>query len=420
VIRRVAITGLGAVTPVGTGRDGFWQGLMAGESGVRPIVEFDASPFPTRFAATIPDFEPSRYLDKKDIRHMDRFTQLGMAAAQLAWEDAHLSRVEPERSGVMVGTGIGGMKTLVDQLDVLNTRGPSRVSPFFIPMMIGNILAGHLAIRYNLQGPNVTAVTACASSGHALGDAFRAIQHGEADLMLAGGTESVILPIAFAGFCSMRALSTRNDDYRHASRPFDRDRDGFVMGEGAAFLVLESFDHAERRGAPIYAELIGFGRSADAFHIVEPHPEGAGAVLAMQRALADAGIQPDEVDYINAHGTSTPLGDLAETIAIKRVFGDAAYRLAVSSTKSMTGHLLGAAGAVEAVATVMAIWQQTLPPTANLEHPDPACDLDYVPLEPRRARVDVALSNAFGFGGHNATLVFRRLPPEESAREPVA
>ena len=417
--RQVVITGLGAVTPIGIGRDAFWQGLLAARSGVRPIVEFDASSYPTRFAATIPDFDPLQYLERKEMRHMDRFTQLGMAAAQLAWDDAGITQVDAERSGVMVGTGIGGMGTLVNQLEVLNERGPSRVSPFFIPMMIGNILAGHIAIRFNLQGPNVTAVTACASSGHALGDALHAIQSGEADLVLAGGTESVILPIAFAGFCSMRALSTRNDDYEHASRPFDRDRDGFVIGEGAGFLVLESLEHARSRHAHVYAELVGFGRSADAFHIVEPHPEGTGAVLAMQRGLQDAGVSPADVDYINAHGTSTPLGDLAETIAIKRVFGEQAYRVAISSTKSMTGHLLGAAGAVEAIATVLAIRHQIIPPTANLVHPDPACDLDYVPLEPRAQPVRVAMSNAFGFGGHNATLVFRQTL-EEEVREPVA
>ncbi|MGC8489574.1 MAG: beta-ketoacyl-ACP synthase II [Clostridia bacterium] len=404
--RRAVITGLGAVTPVGTGRDAFWEGLLAAKSGVRPIYQFDASSFPTRFAASIPDFDPLQYVDRKEMRHMDRFTQLGMGAAILAWADSGLTSVEPERVGVMVGTGIGGMGTLVNQLEVLNERGPSRVSPYFIPMMIGNILAGHIAIRFNLTGPNVTTTTACASSGHALGEALRAIQQDEADVVLAGGTEAVLLPVALAGFCSMRALSTRNDDYEHASRPFDRDRDGFVMGEGAGFLVVEEWEHAKRRGAPIFAELVGFGRSADAFHIVEPHPDGTGATLAMERALADAGLAPEDIDYINAHGTSTPLGDASETGAIKRVFGDHAYRLSISSTKSVTGHLLGAAGAVEAIATVLAIRHQMVPPTANLEHPDPALDLDFTPLHARPRSIRAALSNAFGFGGHNACLAF--------------
>jgi 3-oxoacyl-[acyl-carrier-protein] synthase II len=396
------------VTPVGTGVEAFWQGLLAARSGVRPISHFDASAYPTRFAADVPDFDPARYLDRKDIRRTDRYAQLGIAAAQMAWDDAGLGRVDPLRGGVIVGTGIGGIQSLVEQAEILEHRGPSRVSPFFIPMMIGNMLAGLLAMRFGLHGPNVTTVTACASSGHALGEAFRAIQSGEAEVMLAGGAEAALIPLAFAGFCSMRALSTRNEDPEHASRPFDRDRDGFVMGEGAGFLVLESLAHARGRGARIYAELAGYGRSADAYHMVEPHPEGTGAVLSMERALEDAGIRPEEVDYINAHGTSTPLGDVAETLAIKRLFGEHAYRLAVSSTKSVTGHLLGAAGAVEAIATVKALAEQVIPPTANLENPDPACDLDYVPGRPRSASLTVALSNAFGFGGHNVTLAFRR------------
>jgi 3-oxoacyl-[acyl-carrier-protein] synthase II len=407
VDRRVVITGMGAVTPVGIGIDAFWQGLLRARSGVRPIDQFDARAFPTRFAASVPDFDPLLYMDRKEARHLDRFAQMGLAAAEMAWEDSGLQQVDPVRAGVIAGTGIGGLTTLLEQEAVLNSRGPSRVSPFLIPMMIGNILAGHLAIRFGLKGPNVTTVTACASSGHALGEALRAIQTGEADVMLAGGAESVMVPVAFAGFSSMRALSTRNDDYEHASRPFDRDRDGFVMGEGAGFVVLEHLAHAEARGARIYAELAGYGRSADAYHIVEPHPDGEGAALSMRRALQDAGLQVDEVDYINAHGTSTPVGDRAETQAIKRVFGPHAYAIGVSSTKSVTGHLLGAAGAVEAVATVLALVHQTMPPTANLTTPDPECDLDYVPNQPRAATIRAALSNAFGFGGHNATLAFR-------------
>jgi len=407
-LRRVVVTGLGVISPVGTGHAAFWEGLLAAKSGVRPIRSFDVSSYSTRFAADVPDFDPVQYVDRKDARHMDRYAQLGIAAAQLAWDDAGLSTADPARSGVLVGTGIGGMQTLVDQLHMLDARGPGRVSPFFIPMMIGNILAGHCAIRFHLEGPNVSITTACASSGHAVGEAFRAIRYGEADLMLSGGAEAVLLPIALAGFSSMRALSTKNDDYLHASRPFDRERDGFVMGEGAGMLILESLDHALARGAHIYAEVVGYGRSADAYHIVEPHPEGHGAVGAMQAALADADLLPEAIGYINAHGTSTPLGDAAETVAIKRVFGDHAYRLAVSSTKSVTGHLFGAAGAVEAIATVLALYYQTLPPTANLDYPDPACDLDYVPNAARPAAITAALSNAFGFGGHNASLAFGR------------
>ncbi len=409
--RRVVITGLGVISPVGTGHRSFWDGLLAARSGVRPISRFDASNYPTRFAADVPDFDPAAYLDRKDVRHMDRYTQLGVAAAQLAWDDAELRSPDPWRSGVSMGTGIGGMETLVDQLHVLESRGPGRVSPFFIPMMIGNMLAGQTAIRFGLMGPNASVTTACASSGHAVGDAMRTIQHGDADLMLAGGAEAVLLPIALAGFSSMRALSTNNDDLAHASRPFDAQRDGFVMGEGAGVLVLEALDHAQARGVPIYAELVGYGRSADAYHMVEPHPDGDGAVAAMRAALQDAHLAPEAIGYINAHGTSTPLGDAAETAAIKRVFAAHAYQLAVSSTKSVTGHLFGAAGAVEAIATALALHHQVLPPTANWEHADPACDLDYVPNVPRPAHVAAALSNAFGFGGHNASLAFGVWPP---------
>ncbi len=405
--RRAVITGVGAVTPVGIGRDAFWRGLLAARSGVRPIDQFDVTGFSTRFAASVPDFDPLLYVDRKDMRHMDRFTQLGLGAAVMAWEDSGLVEVTSDRAGVMVGTGIGGITTLVHQLEVLNERGPSRVSPYFIPMMIGNILGGHIAIRFHLTGPNVTSTTACASSGHALGDALRAIEGNEADVVLAGGAEAVLTPVALAGFCNMRALSTRNDDYVHASRPFDRDRDGFVMGEGAGFLVVEEREHALRRGAFVYAELAGFGRSADAYHIVEPHPDGLGAVLAMERALADAGLAAEDIDYVNAHGTSTPLGDASETEALKTVFGPHAYRLSVSSTKSVTGHLLGAAGAVGAIATVLALRHQIVPPTANLEHPDPDLGLDFTPLTPKPRTIRSALANTFGFGGHNATLVFR-------------
>ncbi len=408
---RVVITGMGVISPVGSGLSAFWDGLTSGHSAVGPVTRFDVSQFSTRIAAEVHDFDPLRYLEKKEVRHMDRFVQLAIGAAQEAYNDAGLVEIDPARAGVAVGTGIGGMETLTEQHETLLTKGASRVSPYFIPKMIGNIAGGQLAIRFNFQGPNVTLVTACASSGSALGDAFRAIQYGEADIMLAGGAEAVLLPISFAGFCAMKAMSTRNDDPHHASRPFDRDRDGFVMGEGAGFLVLESLSFAQNRRARIYAELVGYGRSADAYHVVEPHPEGRGAIQSMYRALADAGLDPHEVDYINAHGTSTMKGDLAETLAIKNVFGDHAYQLAVSSTKSSTGHLLGAAGAVEMIASVMAIMRQQVPPTVNLDHASPDCDLNYVPNRPQNRRVRVVMSNAFGFGGQNASLIAREYIP---------
>jgi 3-oxoacyl-[acyl-carrier-protein] synthase II len=393
------------VTPVGTGLESFWQGITSGKSAVGPVTHFDASGFPTRIAAEIHDFDPTNFMDRKDVRRADRFLQLAVAASQEAWQDAGLSEINPERVGVLVGTGIGGMGTLIQQYDILRERGPERVSPFFIPMMIANIAGGQLAMRYGLLGPNATVVTACASSGNAIGDALRTIQWGEADVMLTGGTEAVILSIAFAGFCAMKAMSTRNDDPEQASRPFDQHRDGFVMGEGAGFLVLESLTHARARGAKIYAELTGYGRSADAYHIVEPHPEGIGAALAMRQALRDAQLNASDIDYINAHGTSTPKGDLAETLAIKEVFQEHARDVAVSSTKSSTGHLLGAAGAVELIASILSIRHQLLPPTVNLEEASPECDLDYVPNQARPARVRRVMSNAFGFGGQNATLI---------------
>ncbi|MCL4493533.1 MAG: beta-ketoacyl-ACP synthase II [Firmicutes bacterium] len=408
---RVVVTGMGVISPVGSGLPAFWDGLTSGHSGVGPVTRFDVSQFSTRIAAEVHDFDPLKYLEKKEVRHMDRFVQLAIGAAQDAYNDALLSDVDPARAGVAVGTGIGGMETLTEQHETLLARGPNRVSPFFIPKMIANIAGGQLAIRFNFQGPNVTLVTACASSGSALGDAFRAIQFGEVDVMLAGGAEAVLLPIAFAGFCAMKAMSTRNEDPEHASRPFDQERDGFVMGEGAGFLVLESLSFARSRGARIYAELLGYGRSADAYHVVEPHPEGRGAAQSMRRAIYDAGIDPEDVDYINAHGTSTMKGDLAETLAIKSVFGEHAYQLAVSSTKSSTGHLLGAAGAVEMIASIMAIMHQQVPPTVNLDHASPDCDLNYVPNRPQDRRVRVVMSNAFGFGGQNASLILREYVP---------
>lgn len=410
-MERVVVTGMGIVSPVGTGLEAFWQGLISGESAVDLMTDYDLSQYPTRIAAQVKDFDPQKYLDRKDARHMDRFVQLAIAAADEAWRDADVAgKLDPQRGGVVVGNGIGGMQTLTEQHQVLLERGPGKINPFFIPKMIGNIAGGQLAIRLNLRGPNETVVTACASSGNALGSGLRAIQHGEADVMLVGGTEAALIPLAFAGFCAMKAMSTRNDDPRHASRPFDSERDGFVMGEGAGFLVLESLSHAEKRGAPkVYAELVGYGRSADAYHVVEPHPEGEGAAASMMVALRDAGMRPEQIDYINAHGTSTPKGDIAETLAIKRVFGDHAHRLAVSSTKSSTGHLLGAAGAVEMIASILAIVRQTVPPTINLDYPDPDCDLYYVPNQAEARRVRAVMSNAFGFGGQNASLIAREL-----------
>lgn len=410
-MERVVVTGMGVVSPVGSGLEAFWKGITQGESAIDVVQDYDLSEYPTRIAAQVRDFDPQKYLDRKESRHMDRFVQLAVAAAEEAWQDSGIGEhFDPERAGAVVGNGIGGLQTLTEQHQVLLERGPSRINPFFIPKMISNIASGQLAIRLNLRGPNETVVTACASSGNAIGSGLRAIQHGEADIMLVGGTEAALIPLAFAGFCSMKAMSTRNDDPRHASRPFDRDRDGFVMGEGAGFLVLESLSHAEKRGAShVYAEMAGYGRSSDAFHVVEPHPEGEGASQAMQRALKDAGMKPEDIGYINAHGTSTPKGDIAETIAIKRVFGDHAYRLAVSSTKSSTGHLLGAAGAVELIASIMAMRHQILPPTINLEKPDPDCDLYYVPNQPEARRVQAVMSNAFGFGGQNASLIAREM-----------
>lgn len=409
-MERVVVTGMGVVSPVGHGLEEFWRGITEGPSGVGLVQSFDATEYPSRIAAEIRDFDPLQYFDRKDVRHADRFVQLAVAAAQDAVDHAGLTDFDPQRTGVAFGTGIGGLGTLTEQYDVLRDRGPSRVSPFLIPKMIANMAGGQIAMRFHLQGPNVTLVTACASSGNAVGDAFRTIQHGEADVMLTGGSEAVILPIAFAGFCSMKALSTRNDDPTTASRPFDQGRDGFVMGEGAGFLVFESLTHAKARGAHIYGEIVGYGRSADAFHMVEPHPEGTSAILAMQRALNDAGLAPAGIDYINAHGTSTPKGDVAETLAIKHVFGEHAYQLAVSSTKSATGHLLGAAGAVELIASILAIKHQTLPPTLNLTSPSEDCDLDYVPQVKRPQRVQRVMSNAFGFGGQNACLIVEEFP----------
>ncbi|MEJ8544377.1 beta-ketoacyl-ACP synthase II [Brevibacillus borstelensis] len=408
--RRVVITGVGVVSPLGNDATTFWNNLLEGKSGISPITSFDASDYPTRIAGEIKDFNPEEYMDKKEIRRTDRFVQFGLAAAKMAVENAKLeiTAENAERVGVYIGSGIGGLSTWEEQHQVLLEKGPRRVSPFFIPMLIANMASGAVSIQYGAKGPTSSAITACATGTNAIGDALRLIQHDHADVMITGGAEATIRPMAFAGFCSAKAMSTRNDEPTKASRPFDRDRDGFVMGEGAGVLILEELEHAKKRGATIIAEVIGYGMSADAHHITSPSPGGEGAARCMKNALRDAGIEPSQVEYINAHGTSTDQGDIAETMAIKEVFGEYAYKLAVSSTKSMTGHLLGATGGVEAIATAFALRDQILPPTINLENPDPECDLDYVPNVARKAEVNVALSNTFGFGGHNATIILKR------------
>jgi 3-oxoacyl-[acyl-carrier-protein] synthase II len=408
--RRVVITGVGAVTPVGNTADEFWAALLEGRSGIGPITRFDATGFATRIAGELKGFDSLKYIDKKDDRKFDPFLKYAVACATMAVEDAALKTdsVDPTRFGVLVGSGIGGLETLLSNYEVLRTKGPDRVSPFFIPMLIVNMASGVVSMRLGAKGPNSSVVTACATGNHAIGDATKIIQRGDADVMIAGGSEAIIIPLTIAGFCQMKAMSTRNDDPPRASRPFDAERDGFVCGEGGGLLVLESLEHARRRGARIYAEVVGYGMTGDAHHMTAPDPEGDGAARAMAAALHDAGLEPSAVGYINAHGTSTPYNDKFETIAIKRVFGEHARKLAVSSTKSMTGHLLGAAGGIEAIATAFALYHGMLPPTINYEKPDPECDLDYVPNQARKQEVEVALSNAFGFGGTNATLAFKK------------
>jgi 3-oxoacyl-[acyl-carrier-protein] synthase II len=411
--REVVVTGLGLVTPVGIGVDTAWRGLLSGTSGGGRVTLFDATEdFPSRIACEVKDFDPSGILEAKEIRRYDRFAQFALVAAEEAMAHAGLlpglpSFVPAERFGVVVASGIGGMATFEEQCRNLIARGPSRVSPFFIPMFIPDIAPGLISIRYGAQGPNYATVSACASSAHAIGDAARLIERGDADIMIAGGTEAAVTPLAMAGFGAMKAMSTRNDDPSTASRPFDAGRDGFVMGEGAGVLILEAKETAEARGARIHGRMSGFGMSADAYHITAPVPEGKGAQIAMRLALKDAGATPEDVDYINAHGTSTPHNDKSETFAIRAVLGGAADSAVVGSTKSMTGHLLGAAGAVEAVVCVLACREGVIPPTINLTEPDPDCDLDYAPDGPRERRVRLALSNSFGFGGHNVCLAFR-------------
>jgi len=408
--RRVVVTGLGALTPIGNTVEEFWAGLTAGRSGIGPITRFDTTGYPTRIAGEVKGFDELKYVEKKEARRLDPFLKYAIACSVMAVEDAGLDtgKVDGTRFGVLIGSGIGGITTLLDGQDTLRERGPDRVSPFIIPMLIVNMAAGLVSMRFGAKGPNSSVVTACATGNHALGDAMRIIQRDEADVMIAGGAEAIIVPLTIAGFSAMKAMSTRNDEPQRASRPFDADRDGFVCGEGGGIVILESLEHARARDARIYGEIIGYAATADAHHMTAPDPEGDGAARAMRAALRDAGLEAPEVAYINAHGTSTPYNDKFETMAIKRVFGEHAHRLAVSSTKSMTGHLLGAAGGVEAIATLLALHHGVLPPTINYDTPDPECDLDYVPNQARKQDIEVALSNAFGFGGTNATLVFRK------------
>lgn len=408
--KRVVITGLGPVTPIGTGKDAYAQAQREGKSGIGPITRFDPSEISSRIAGEV-HLDLSPWIDPREARRLDRVVQLGLVAAELALADSGLTREEVagNRTGTLVGSGIGGIETFEQQAAVNAERGPGRISPMFVPMMIANMAAGHVAMRFGATGPSSSVVTACATGTGSIGEAARYIALGLADRMFAGGTEASIVPLGMGGFANMKALSTRNDDPQAASRPFDAQRDGFVIGEGAGIVMLEEYEAARRRGAHIYAEVLGFGTSADAYHITMPAPQGAGAQLAMRMALHTAGINPEQVGYINAHGTSTPAGDLHETQAIKHVFGEHAYRLAVSSTKSMTGHLLGAAGAIEAIAVAQALDEGILPPTINLTHPDPECDLDYIADGARPVQVDYALSNSFAFGGQNAALLLGRV-----------
>ena len=408
--RRVVITGLGLVTPLGTGVDKTWKAICAGESGIGRITKFDPTGYDAQIAGEVKDFDPAHFIEKKEIKKMDAFIHYAVGAAQLAVDDAGL-KVAPEEAtkvGVYIGSGIGGLGSIEHYHNILKEKGPGRVSPFFIPMTIINLASGQVAIRIGAKGPNSCAVTACATGNHCIGDAYRLIQRGDADVMVAGGAEAAVTPLGVAGFASAKALSFRNNEPTKASRPFDKDRDGFVLGEGAGVVVIEELEHARKRGVRIYGEVIGYGMNSDAYHITAPPEEGEGAVRCMKLALTDAGIKPDQIDYINAHGTST-MADAIETRAIKQVFGEQAFRIPVSSTKSMTGHLLGAAGGIEAVFSILALYHGILPPTINLDNPDPACDLDYVPNTARPAAIKVALSNSFGFGGVNACLIFKRL-----------
>jgi len=412
--RRVVITGMGAISPLGSDLNTLWNNLVNGKSGVSTITAFDASELPTRIAAEVKDFNPEDYIDRRDVRRMDRFVHFAVAASMLALQDAELNigtNADPERTGVIIGSGIGGLGTWEEQHATLLEKGHKRVSPFFIPMMIANMASGYVSMLTGAKGPNTTIVTACATGSHSIGDSARIIERGDADVMICGGAEATIRMVGMTGFCALRAMSTRNDEPERASRPFDVDRDGFVMGEGSGVLVLESLEHALQRGARIYAEVIGYGMSADAHHMTDPAPGGEGAVRCMRMAIRDAGIEAADIDYINAHGTSTPVGDKSEIAAIKTVFGEHASSVMVNSTKSMTGHLLGAAGGLEAIISALVIGHGVVPPTINVDNQDPECDLDVVPNEARQAKVDIAMSNSFGFGGHNATLILKRYEP---------
>ncbi|MCX6835666.1 MAG: beta-ketoacyl-ACP synthase II [candidate division Zixibacteria bacterium] len=408
---RTVVTGMGAVTPLGNSVDELWQALLRGESGADLITRFDASAYTTRIAAEVKNFDPLKYFEKKELKRTDLSQQYAIAASQQAVDDSglKLDNVDPDRAGVIIGAGVGGIETFEEQVGKLLSSGPGRVSPFFIPMMIIDMCAGLVSMRFNFRGPNYAVVSACASSSHALLDAYYVIQRGEADIMVAGGAEAAITPSSMAGFCQAKAMSTRNDEPKKASRPFDKGRDGFVMGEGAGIMVLESYDHAVKRGARIYGEIVGAGMTCDAYHITAPHPDGLGAKQAMRMALQHAGLQPTQIDHINTHGTATGLGDIAETRAIKAVFGEHAYKIPCNSTKSMIGHLLGAAGATELVTVFKAMESGIVHPTINLDDPDPECDLDYVPNHARECRVNFAVSNSFGFGGHNVSLVVGRV-----------
>jgi len=408
--RRVVVTGVGLITPLGTGTEKSWENLLDGRSGIRKITQFDATHFPCQVAGEVPDFEINQFIEIKEQKKMDRFIHFAFAAAKMAVEDSGLkiTKDNADRIGVLVGSGIGGLSAIEHYHTILLEKGPKRISPFFIPMLIINLAAGQISIHFGAKGPNSAVATACASGTHSIGDAFKIIKRGEADAMISGGTEAVITPLAVGGFSSMKALSTRNNEPEKASRPFDRDRDGFVMGEGAGIMVLEDMEHALSRGAKIYAEITGYGMTGDAYHITSPPPEGEGAARCMRASLKDANIHPEEIEYINAHGTSTKYGDELETQAIKSVFGKHAYKCAVSSTKSMTGHLLGAAGGVEGVICALGIFNKIIPPTINLENPDPECDLDYVPDKARAMDINMAMSNSFGFGGTNACIIFKR------------
>ncbi len=414
--RHVVVTGIGIISPVGSTKEAFWKSLLEGKSGVKRLQCFDPTPFTSKIAAEVRDFDPALYMSAKEAKRFDRFVQFGIAASKMALDDSkiELGKEDRNRIGVFVGSGIGGLHTIerecLQYYKLGPDKGPDRITPFLIPMLIVNMAAGQISIIFGLKGPNSAVATACATGNHAIGDAFKIIQRNDADVMLAGGTEGAITPMGFGGFCALKALSTRNDEPEKASRPFDKNRDGFIMGEGAGVLVLEEMEHALKRNALIYCEIVGYGMSADAYHMTAPDPDGDGAMRCMAASLTDAGLKPQDIDYINAHGTSTQYNDKVETLAIKKVFQDHARKLAISSTKSVTGHLLGAAGGVELAACALAIKGDIVPPTINYETPDPECDLDYIPNEPRVLKVKVALSNSLGFGGHNATIAVKAIP----------